>query len=92
MLARGSGKVLELPSNGDSLSIICFASCCLLPRTVTFQENSQCLLNGSMEVEKKKSNIFNSSTVYFGMQHTAFCTGMCVFCGVDWTEIKHLQH
>lgn len=63
MLARGSGKVLELPSNGDSLSIICFASCCLLPRTVTFQENSQCLLNGSMEVEKKKEQ-------HFQLQHS----------------------
>lgn len=51
MLARDSGKVLEFPANGDSVSIY-FASCCLLPHTLTFQENGQCSqLDRNLEVE-----------------------------------------
>lgn len=85
MLARGSGKVLELPSSGDNISI-CFANCCLLPHALTFQENSQCLLNVSMEVETEQHFELQRSPVW-QTAHAARSTGICVFWGVYSTKL-----
>lgn len=86
MLAKDSEKVLEFPASGDSVSV-CFASCCPLPHTVTFEENGRCSqLNRNVEGETQWSNIFSSSAVCFGMQHTAFPQGFV--CSAGWTGQK----
>lgn len=83
MLARSSGKVLESFHHVCTACLWVWLLLSLALHTDVLRE--LCLLNGSTEVEMKQSNIFNSSRVYSGMQHAAFSSGICVFCGVYWT-------